>query len=614
MSSFGSGGGPVPAKPVQLPPNANVEFVEIKSHWTAKDASGKLFTVYRMSAHCDGATPETWDVYRRYSDFQELAKELKRLKCRIPPLPPKNPFGFQDESFLKAREKDLEQWMIQMAELPIASSGVDPIKTEAMLGFLIANADRPPTVVSAGALRSMDSRAGGSGFGRWKSKVLSRMSYQKGVAEEDDEDISKDRQTSTALPVGFAVDLEEELARANGGSATLTGTLGRASSGGDSMLEYPPEPPPPEDEQLVEEAAALEKAARGNKASVTLADFEVLRVIGQGSFGKVFLVQKKGSDDTVYAMKVLKKDFVKQRRQIEHTRTERKVLGTVRHPFIVGMHYAFQSPQKLFFVLDYCPGGELFFWLSREKRLPEHMSRFYTSEITLALAHLHSQGVVYRDLKPENILLDKDGHVKLADFGLAKEGVENSTSGAFSLCGTPEYLAPEILLKKGHGLASDWWNMGMVLYEMLTGLPPWYTTDRQLLFERLKSAKLTFPGHISGIASDFISKLLVRDPHQRLGGNGSEEVKSHPFFTGIDWQLLFDRRYQPPFNPCTDQDITSAENFESEFRDLEISASEDIGAHEPNPDGLTREHRLDSETFAGFSFQPESVMASKLSD
>jgi len=548
MSSF-SGETPPPAKPVVLPQNPNVEFVEIKSHWTAKDSAGKLFTVYRLSAQCEGAAPGVWDVYRRYSDFQELSKELKRLKCRIPPLPPKNPFGFQDESFLKAREKDLEQWMLQMAELPLATSGVDPIKTEAMVGFLTGNADRPPVVVSAGALRSVDSRAGGSGFGRWKSKVLSRMSYQKGADEEDEESLQKDRQISTALPIGFAVDLEEELARSNNkGMIGREGSLvSQRSSGADS--EAPP--PPPEDDELVEEAEALAKAAQGNKASVSLADFEVLRVIGQGSFGKVFLVQKKGSDDTVFAMKVLKKDFVKQRRQIEHTRTERKVLGTVRHPFIVGMYYAFQSPQKLFFVLDYCPGGELFFWLSREKRLPEHMSRFYTSEITLAIAHLHKEGVIYRDLKPENILLDKDGHVKLADFGLAKEGVENSTTGAFSLCGTPEYLAPEILLKKGHGLASDWWNMGMVLYEMLTGLPPWYTTDRQLLFERLKGAKLTFPDHISPIAADFISKLLVRDPHQRLGGKGSEEVKQHPFFTGIDWQLLYDPLMTTPYdNPC----------------------------------------------------------------
>ena len=262
-------------------------------------------------------------------------------------------------------------------------------------------------------------------------------------------------------------------------------------------------------------------------------------------------------------------------------------------------------------MLDYCPGGELFFWLSREKRLPEHMARFYTSEITLALEHLHSQNVIYRDLKPENILLDKDGHVKLADFGLAKEGVEDATQGAKSLCGTPEYLAPEILLKKGHGLASDWWNMGMVLYEMLTGLPPWYTTDRKLLFERLRSAPLTFPEYISPVAVEFMRSLLERDPSKRLGGSdrGGQDVRSHHFFTGIDWTILRECRYAPPFNPCRDQEsIISADNFESEFRDLKLRPSEQLTAEDTDDQNFSDGLRDRKDTFAGFSFQPDSVL------
>ena len=281
----------------------------------------------------------------------------------------------------------------------------------------------------------------------------------------------------------------------------------------------------------------------------------------------MFLVQKKDTK-VVFAMKVLKKDHVRRRKQIEHTRTERRVLGTVRHPFIVGMHYAFQSPQKLYFVLDYCPGGELFFWLSREKRLPEHIARFYTAEITLALDHLHEKQVVYRDLKPENILLDAEGHVKLADFGLAKEGIEDAISGANSLCGTPEYLAPEILDKQGHGLASDWWNMGMVLFEMLTGLPPWYTTDRQKLFDRIRRAKLDFPSSVSRVAQSLISRLLHRNPSERLGANGAQEIQHHPFFAATDWEALLARRLVPPFNPCRNQDVKGANNFEAEFTNL----------------------------------------------
>jgi hypothetical protein len=171
------------------------------------------------------------------------------------------------------------------------------------------------------------------------------------------------------------------------------------------------------------EGFAKEPDSGGGKTRMTLTDFELIRVIGKGSFGKVMLVRKKDSM-TLYAMKVLNKGNVVKRKQVEHTRTERRVLGRTNHPFIVTLHYAFQTSDKLFFVLDYCAGGELFFHLTRMKKLPEHMARFYTAEITLALEHLHALGVVYRDLKPENILLDEEGHVKLADFGLAKEGIE----------------------------------------------------------------------------------------------------------------------------------------------------------------------------------------------
>ena len=172
----------------------------------------------------------------------------------------------------------------------------------------------------------------------------------------------------------------------------------------------------------------------------------------------------------MYAMKVLSKTNIVKRKQVEHTRTERSVLGTINHPFIVRLHYAFQTEDKLYFVLDYSAGGELFYHLSRMKKFNEATTRFYCAEITLALEELHAHDVVYRDLKPENILLDGEGHIKLVDFGLAKEGVHEPAEGANSLCGTPEYLSPEVLNRQGHGTAVDWWNLGMVTYEMLTGL------------------------------------------------------------------------------------------------------------------------------------------------
>lgn len=236
---------------------------------------------------------------------------------------------------------------------------------------------------------------------------------------------------------------------------------------------------------------------------MNLDDFELVKVIGKGSFGKVTLVRKK-SDSKLYAMKVLSKSDIVKRKQVEHTRTERKVLGSINHPFIVRLHYAFQTEEKLYFVLDYAAGGELFFHLSRVKKFSEAATRFYCAELTLALDELHAHSVVYRDLKPENILLDGEGHVKLVDFGLAKEGVSDAAMGASSLCGTPEYLSPEVLDRQGHGTAVDWWNLGMVTYEMLTGLPPWYTTNREKLFQSIRSAPLKFPMSVNRTAALFI--------------------------------------------------------------------------------------------------------------
>ena len=198
-----------------------------------------------------------------------------------------------------------------------------------------------------------------------------------------------------------------------------------------------------------------------HRCKVGVQDFEMIKMIGKGSFGEVMLVRKKDTK-TLYAMKILDKKNIIRRNQVEHTITERRVLGRTKHPFIVTLHFAFQTGKKLYFVLDYCSGGELFFHLGRCGRLRESLACFYSAEITLALSHLHSVGIVYRDLKPENILLDKDGHVKLADFGLSKEGIPNGVSGTGSFCGTAEYLAPEILNRAGHGTGVDWWALGMV--------------------------------------------------------------------------------------------------------------------------------------------------------
>lgn len=270
---------------------------------------------------------------------------------------------------------------------------------------------------------------------------------------------------------------------------------------------------------------------------------------------KVVLVQKRygQSQGSLYAMKILRKSHLVRRRQIERTKTERKVLSVLNHPFIMRLYYAFQTSEKLYLVLDYCPGGELFFHLSRYRRFQEPVARFYAAELLLAIGHLHKHGIIYRDLKPENVLLDAYGHVKLGDFGLAKDGIRHPTQGAKSTCGTPEYMAPEVLNQTGHGFCVDYWGLGMILYEMMTGLPPWYTTDRSKLFRRLRSAPLIFPNEVqfSPHCKACIAGLLERDPRLRLGVLGLRSAMRHEFFyRRINFEALRACQIAAPIRPC----------------------------------------------------------------
>jgi tRNA A-37 threonylcarbamoyl transferase component Bud32 len=238
------------------------------------------------------------------------------------------------------------------------------------------------------------------------------------------------------------------------------------------------------------------------KTGVGLEDFIPIRVIGKGSFGRVLLVKKKDNDQ-IFAMKVLMKASILKRNQVEHTKTERTVLEHIRHPFIVTLRYAFQNKANLYLVLDYCAGGELFFHLGKDGKFDEKRAKFYSAQIVLALEYLHDLGIVYRDLKPENVLLDANGNIALTDFGLSKEGI-NDNSSAHSFCGTPEYLAPEILRRSGHGRAADWWSLGALLYEMLVGMPPFYSRDRERLFTKILKANLRYPQHLSEDAKSLL--------------------------------------------------------------------------------------------------------------
>lgn len=364
----------------------------------------------------------------------------------------------------------------------------------------------------------------------------------------------------------------------------------------------PPRRPSKNPPRSSSSGAAL--SASGKPRKVGLNDFELLKVIGKGSFGKVLLVRKK-DDRRMMAMKILSKPNIVKRKQVEHTKTERRVLGYTRHPFLVQLHYAFQSRDKLYFVLDYCGGGELFFHLGRLGRFREPMTAFYASQLVLALGHLHSAGVVYRDLKPENVLLDNDGYVKLADFGLSKEGVTDAVEGTKSFCGTPEYLAPEILDKRGHGTAVDWWSLGMLIYEMLTGLPPWYTRDRKKLYERLRYAPLEFPNYVGDEARDLLRGLLTRNPKRRLGAsNDASDIVIHPFFSGINWKKLKAKEVTPPFCPRLRGGSMDTKYFDQQFTEL----PPDVSMHDKDnvPDRRSGSEYgrswSGSNVFSGFTF------------
>uniref|UniRef100_A0A8K9X420 non-specific serine/threonine protein kinase n=1 Tax=Oncorhynchus mykiss TaxID=8022 RepID=A0A8K9X420_ONCMY len=281
--------------------------------------------------------------------------------------------------------------------------------------------------------------------------------------------------------------------------------------------------------------------------------FELRKVLGQGSFGKVFLVKKTTGPDTgqLYAMKVLKKATLKVRDRVR-TKMERDILVEVNHPFIVKLHYAFQTEGKLYLILDFLRGGDLFTRLSKEVMFTEEDVKFYLAELALALDHLHSLGIIYRDLKPENILLDEEGHIKLTDFGLSKESIDHENK-AYSFCGTVEYMAPEVVNRRGHTTSADWWSYGVLMFEMLTGTLPFQGKDRKETMNMILKAKLGMPQFLSPEAQSLLRNLFKRNPTNRLGAgpDGVEEIKRHHFYCTIDWNKLFRRELHPPFKPAT---------------------------------------------------------------
>eukprot|EP00030_Apusomonadida_sp_AF-17_P000541 a174975_535.p1 GENE.a174975_535~~a174975_535.p1 ORF type:complete len:388 (+),score=152.59 a174975_535:34-1164(+) len=329
---------------------------------------------------------------------------------------------------------------------------------------------------------------------------------------------------------------------------------------------------------------------------VTKDDFDNLSVLGKGSFGKVLLVRKKDNQQ-VYAMKILLKSMLIERNQVDHTKAERDILKMIRHPFIVQLHYAFQTEDKLYMVLDYINGGELFFHLKRCGRFPEGQVLLYAAEITSALAFVHSLNIIYRDLKPENLLLDSEGHIRITDFGLSKQ-FKSSEERTETFCGTPEYLAPEILRGEPHGAAVDWWSLGTLLWELLSGLPPFYSQNTNAMYQRILTGALAYPDYFQPETKAILAGFLTRPVAERLGSTGADAVKSHPYFASIDWAKLDAKGYKPDFVPP----VKGADDTSQIDTAFTKEAAVDSPVEKQAISNVT------GNEFGGFTFVPDSAL------
>ncbi|KAH8589364.1 kinase-like domain-containing protein [Bisporella sp. PMI_857] len=299
---------------------------------------------------------------------------------------------------------------------------------------------------------------------------------------------------------------------------------------------------------------------RQTKGKYSLVDFELLRTLGTGSFGRVHLVQSR-HNQRFYAVKVLKKQQVVKMKQVEHTNDERKMLQEVKHPFLITLWGTFQDSKNLYMVMDFVEGGELFSLLRKSQRFPNPVAKFYAAEVTLALEYLHSKQIIYRDLKPENLLLSRDGHLKITDFGFAKK-VPDIT---WTLCGTPDYLAPEVVSSKGYNKSVDWWSLGILIFEMLCGYTPfWDGGSPMKIYENILKGKVKYPPYIHPDAQDLLQRLITADLTKRLGNlhGGSEDVKNHLWFAEVTWERLAKKDIDAPYVPPVKAGVGDASQFD----------------------------------------------------
>lgn len=300
------------------------------------------------------------------------------------------------------------------------------------------------------------------------------------------------------------------------------------------------------------------------RGKYSLKDFEILRTLGTGSFGRVHLVRSR-HNQRFYAVKVLRKAKVVRMKQIAHTNAERRTLKRINFPFFIRLWGTFQDANNLFMVMDYIEGGELFSLLRRSRRFPGPVAKFYASEVVLALEYLHSLNIIYRDLKPENILIDKTGHVKIADFGFSKE----VTDVTWTLCGTPDYIAPEVVASKPYNKSVDWWSLGILIFEMLTGYTPFYSQTQMKVYENILFGEVHYPSYLHFTVVNLLQQLISKDLSKRLGNSshGARDVKAHPWFADVVWERLLNRDietpYDPPIRPGTG-DTSQFEHYQEE--------------------------------------------------
>lgn len=349
-----------------------------------------------------------------------------------------------------------------------------------------------------------------------------------------------------------------------------------------------------------------------NSNMVSLADFDLIKVIGRGSYAKVLMVELR-STRRIYAMKVIKKELVTDDEDIDWVQTEKHVFETAsNHPFLVGLHSCFQTESRLFFVIEFVRGGDLMFHMQRQRRLPEEHARFYSAEICLALNYLHERGIIYRDLKLDNVLLDHEGHIKLTDYGMCKEGIRTGDTTS-TFCGTPNYIAPEILRAEDYGFSVDWWALGVLLYEMLAGRSPFDivgATDNpdqnteDYLFQVILEKTIRIPRSLSVKAASILKGFLNKNPADRLGCNrehGFMEIMTHPFFKTIEWELLEQKQIPPPYRPRLESERDLA-NFPPEFTDEPVQLT---------PDDQSIIGKIDQTEFDGFEYVNPLLMSAE---